>query len=220
MGDKIKKAKTIAKAMINPLPIGEEWFEKRMEICNACERNTKNMSKKELSTIDKIKLATNLCPEGDHCTACGCCTHRKASQKDQACGLKDEGLPTKWPALEVESKIDHKITAENLTPEVGNLQILSKQIVYDLGESSEERIEFSISMKRKGGFDVKSTTVGCSCTVAESIKLDEDTYKFDIVFSTKSFKSGADITRNFTVQYYPSASKIEKAVVTIKLKMK
>jgi len=220
MGEKIKKIKTIAKAMINPLPEGEDWFEKRMEFCNTCDRNTKNMTKEQLSTMDKIKLATSLCPEGDHCTACGCCTHRKAASKNQACGLAEIGLNPKWPALELDSKLDTKITAENLTPEVGELRMDSKQMIYDLGESAEERIDFSISMKRKGGFDIKSTEVSCKCTVADPIKTDEESYRFDIALSTKSFRAGANIERTFTIQYYASSSRIEKAIVTIKLKMK
>lgn len=213
-----EKVKTIVKAFTEPLPIGEAWYEERMGICNACERNTKNMEQEALAALDRIKLTVGLCPEGDHCTACGCCTHRKASQKSEACGMVDLGLPPKWTALTVTTNLDKKITAENLTPTVGRLMIADKKILYDLGESANERHDFSIGLSRSGHFKIKSITAACGCTVAVSEETGENAHKISITLTVKSLKPGNTTLKNLTVHYYGDSAKAEELPIQIKFK--
>jgi len=215
-----KKAKTIAKAFLNDLPEGEKWYEDRIAICEGCEYNTKNIDKEKLSAKDKLKLTVHLCPEGDHCTACGCCTHRKASQKSESCGLVDLKLPPKWPALEVETKVDKKITIENITPESGELVIDDREVIYDLGLVEEERIDFILKVTRLGGLDVKNVEVGCRCTVAETEVIDKNSSQFEIAISTKDLRKSLTLTRIFSVHYFVTGKRVDKLSIKIKLKVK
>lgn len=217
MKNRIQKVKTIIKAFTEPLPVGKDWFEKRMEICNACERNTKNIPKGELSFADEMKKEFAVCPEGDHCTACGCCTHRKAGQKTETCGLIELGLEPKWVALEIPSKVDSKLAIENITPEMGILSSQNGLLVYNLGKVSEERVSFTIGLKRKNGLDVKSVDIGCKCTVADVRVISENEQHFDIVLSTKDFRPTMNIERSFTVKYFDSKGSVFETVVKIKL---
>lgn len=216
----IEKAKTIFKAFTEPLPVGEAWYEERIKICETCDYNTKNMGKEELSAVDRVKLTVGLCPEGDHCTACGCCTHRKASQKSEQCGLADIGKEPKWPALSVKSSLDKKITVENLTPLIGSLKLADKKLLYDLGESAGERFEFSIALSRQGSFRIKSVTVGCSCTVADPVEIGENSYRLDITLSVKNLKAGNTTLKSFTINYYGDSNKAEELGGQIKFKKK
>lgn len=208
------------KAFTEELPVNEKWYQDRIAICDACELNTKNMDKASLSAADKLKLTIHFCPEGDHCTACGCCTHEKSSQKGEECGMAEINWPPKWPALEVESKLDRRISAENLSPEAGVLRVGEKHIVYDLGETSQERIDFSILIKRKGGLDVQSAVAGCRCAVANTEIIDKNSAKFQLTISTKDFKKGIDIKRAFTVNHYITNRKVKATKIIIKVKMK
>lgn len=217
MGRKIDKAKSIVKAFVNPLPKGEDWFERRLEICNSCEYNSKNMEKAKLMAEDHIKDML-LCPEKTHCTACGCCIPQKPSQKDQTCGLIEAGLQPKWFPIEVKTPKDSNLKAENLTDEVGSLQTFGTEIIYDLGEVSAPKVEFSLLLTRKGGFNIKSVDAGCSCTVASPEKLSENSYRFNIALSTKKFSKGAATMRSFKIEYYTTPSRTVTIPVKIKAK--
>lgn len=221
MGGKIDKVKTIYKAFTEELPVDQEWFQKRMEICNSCEWNSKNIDPEKLATKHKVILKT-IC-KGDekmNCTACGCCLPQKPSQKSETCGLIELGKEPKWSALEVKIPKDKELITENLTPEIGSLKKFGNEIIYDLGESSDLKITFSLSMTRESGFDIITTQVGCKCTVAEPVELSKNSYRFDTSLSTKDFNSGANITRNLYVKYYGPKSKPIEAVIKIKLKKK
>jgi hypothetical protein len=217
MKNRIQKIKTIVKAFTEPLPIGKDWYEKRMEICNACDKNTKNIPKGGLSFTDEMKKEFAVCPEGDHCTACGCCTHRKASQKTETCGLVELGLEPKWVALELPSKSDSKLTVENITPEMGVLAPQNGLLVYNLGNVSSERVSFTVGLKRKNGLHVKSVDIGCKCTVADVRVISENEQHFDIILSTKDFRPSVNIERTFTVKYFGSKGESLETLVKIKL---
>jgi len=220
MSNIIQKAKSIASAFTGELPVDEKWYKDRMEICNGCEFNTKNMDKESLSASDKLQLTIHACPEGDHCTLCKCCTHRKASQKVEQCGMAEKGLKPKWPSLLMASKIDKGIIVINNTPESGDLLSTAEGIIFDMGETDKERVDFEIVIKRKGGLDIKSTVAGCKCTVADVFKLDNESAKFKMAISTTSFVKGRDITRYLTIEHYTTQKKVEKLVITLKIKSK
>jgi hypothetical protein len=217
MKEKIKKIGTIVKSFREPLPIGEEWYEKRMEICNSCEMNIRNIPSEKHTLEDKLKKRVRFCPEGDHCTACGCCTHRKASQKIETCGMIEIGLEPKWNALEVEYKLDSDLTVENITPLSGKITTQDSMLVYDLGTVKTDRSNFTIGLRSKGVFEVKTVSIGCKCTVADVRVISENEQHFDITISTKDIRPGMNIERSFTVEYFGKRGHLSKAVVKIKL---
>lgn len=202
----LKKAKDIGKAFVNPLPVGEDWYEKRIEICRTCPKNTNNVEDSKLSFVDKAKIKTGLCDNGNHCLACGCCIERKCSLKSEVCGLKELGEEPKWNALEVESKRDKRLKVENLSPGVCNLSMENGEYIVEFLESSDLKLSLSIKISRSNGLEVKSHQASCGCTLANMETVDKTSAIFNLDISTKKFKEGLN-TRNFSVTYFENLKK-------------
>lgn len=197
----LKKAKTIVKAFLEELPTEEKWYQDRLEICNSCEYNTRNILASELKLTDKIKISTGVCDNNNHCTACGCCIERKCSVKQEVCGKTVIGLEPNWVALEVESIVDKGVSAENITPNIGDLTIEGGDFIYDIHPTSDSKVSFSIQLKRKGGLDIKNYNAGCSCTVGNIETIDKDTCRMDIDISTLKFKENQLTEKTLYVTY-------------------
>lgn len=211
-----KKAKTIAKAFTNKLPVGEAWYEKRLEICNSCEFNTKNIDKNLLSITDRIQINSGLCDNNNHCTACKCCIERKCSVKTETCGLVKIGKTPKWIALEQPSQIDETLSITNLTPEMGDISWENTGFIYDLGVTSEPKLVMKFRVSKKGGLNVISQNAGCSCTVGHVIEVDDETVEFIVELSTLNFRSGEENKRSITITYEDRASKTKTLQITFK----
>lgn len=213
----MKKAKTIAKAFVNKLPEGEDWYEKRLEICNSCDYNTKNKDRSELSVKDKLQIGSKVCDNGNHCTACGCCIERKCSVKTEECGAVKLGLPPKWESLETVSEIDDTLSIENLTPEVGKVTTDKTGFYYDFGEVYKPKISCKFRLKKSGGLDVINQSASCSCTVGDLEVIDKETTELSVDISTLTFKEGEETTRSLNVTY--SENKRNKTIkITFKCK--
>lgn len=195
----IKKAKVIAKAFLSDLPIGEDWYEERLAICNTCEYNTKNKNKSELSITDRIKISTGVCDNSNHCTACGCCIERKCSVKSEVCGLQSIGKTPKWTPIESFSDIDDKLSVENLSPNKCRLKFNENRFIFDFGTVSENKISVSFKLTRKGGLDIVNQRAGCSCTVSDVQKIDDNTQIFNVDISTKSFRANQETNKTLFV---------------------
>lgn len=215
----IKKAKTIVKAFLSELPIGEKWYEDRLEICNTCEYNSKNIEKGKLSMADRIKVATGLCDNNNHCTACGCCIERKSSVKSETCGLASIDKDPKWIALEVESTVNKDISLINITPEIGVLTYGDSGFVYDFGSSDKKIITAKFQIKdNKNKLSIKSYNAGCSCTVGEMQVIDDYTAEFKVDISTVNFRPNDVNTRAMTIVYNVEGKNYTKSInVTFKV---
>ena len=212
----LKKARTIVKAFTSKLPEGESWYESRLEICNACEFNTKNTPKDKLSITDRIQINSGVCDNNNHCTACGCCVERKCSVKSETCGLEKIGKTPKWIALEQPSQLDDTITLENLTPEMGDIFWGEREFIYDLGATSNPKLLMKFRVSKKDGLNVISQNAGCSCTVGHVIEVDENTVEFIVELSTLNFRSGEENKRSITITYEDRASKTKDLKITFK----
>lgn len=213
-----KKAKTIAKAFIEPLPEGQDWYEKRLSICKACPYNTENIESKDLSLQDKLQIKTGLCDNGNHCTACKCCIERKCATRTENCGLEKIDLDPKWKALSVQSKIRPELTLENMTPNNGNIIVEDNQFTYDFGIQTDSRLQFIFRLRRaKGELDIKSWRVGCSCTAVDSMSdIDKNTMEFAVSVSTNGFRQGWNERKLFIIHNMYSNTPEE---VTINIKV-
>jgi hypothetical protein len=201
----MKKIKNIAKAFINSLPEGEPFYENRLEICNSCEYNTKNVDKDKLSMTDRIKISTGICDNNNHCTACGCCIERKCSVKEETCGLISIGESPKWTAIIVPSNEDDRVSIENLSEDTAKLTVNSGKgkagFIFDFGETSDQKLSTSFLLTKEDGLDVKNYTAGCSCTVGEMTEIDDKTCRFDVGISTITFREGEETTRTLQINY-------------------
>ena len=188
-----KKVKTIAKAFINPLPTGEEWYEKRLEICKGCEYNSANIAPDKLSFGTKIKIQSGLCDNGNHCTACGCCIERKCGSRVSECGLVELKMEPKWKALDIESEssnffLEYEGTDAILT--LGNVNG-REEFLFDFGQSSANVLKTEFKIKNKSPFEVIKYEVSCGCTHPEVIEREsENSYNIVVNLSTLKFREG------------------------------
>ena len=214
----IKKVKTIVKSYLEELPINEDWYKKRLEICDTCPLNSKNISKESLSITDRALIKSGICDNGNHCTACKCCIERKASVKIEECGLAKIGQKPKWNAIEVESNIDRDISVINLSPESGNFTIGKSNFDYDFGKVNSPKVSMKFQVKRKTKIEVKSFNNPCKCTVGELKQVDDNTVEFNVDISTVDFKKGIN-SRSLIITYYTNNLKNNTKNVNIIFKI-
>jgi hypothetical protein len=214
----LKKAKTIAKAFINELPEGEDWYKKRLEICSVCPYNTKNIPKDQLKISEKMKIASGVCDDNHFCTACGCCIVRKAAVKSEECGLTKLYMDPKWSALLAQSKLNQTITMENMTPEEGSIVVEDTQFTYDFGIRKEERLQLVFRLTRlKAPLNIKAIRPGCTCTsVDETKEIDENTIEVTVSLSTKGFRRGLN-GRKLYVEHFLTKQKVDEVTINLKV---
>lgn len=189
----LKKVKTIAKAFINPLPVGEDWYEKRLEICNGCEYNSANVDPEKLSFGAKLKIQSGFCDNGNHCTACGCCIERKCGSKVSECGLSEINLEPKWKAIEIESESSNFFLEYIGTDAVLSLTKVNdrEEFLFDFGQSSANVLKAEFKLNSKNPFEVIKYEVSCGCTHPEIIQKEtENSYNILVNLSTLNFREG------------------------------
>ena len=200
----LKKAKTIYKAFTEDLPVNEEWYQKRLEICNTCDKNSLNVPKEDLTFVDKLKEKTGMCvgENNSHCTACGCCIFQKCSQKTEVCGLKEIGKTPKWFALEVEdiSGVVIKTNSKDIKVSVGG-----KEVLFDFGTSTEKTLSDEITVVGTNIAFIKHT-VSCGCTHLDNVEqVDKNTLKLNVKISTLGFRPGLN-EKTLTIYYFDKNS--------------
>jgi hypothetical protein len=194
----LRKIKTIAESFINKLPLEEEWYQNRLDICAVCPKNTDNME--FLSGDLKVKTRV-LCPETRACSACGCCIDRKASVKSEVCGLVEIGEEPKWSAIEIESKKDKNLKVENL-----RLNEITMS-VNDLGQyeavvsTDKPKIDFEFKLTRGNKIEVREVVKTCSCTSSDTIENPDGTTNVIFTISTKGFTQNKQVSKTIVVKY-------------------
>lgn len=195
----IKKAKTIAKAYLSELPVGEEWYENRLSECNNCVYNSDNIKKEELSLLQKIRIEAGA---SRFCTICLCPIDRKCSAKTEECALSKltPPQPPKWGMLEVESTIRDGVTVENLMPETTTLSSYNSEYLFDFGITKEKTIECKFKIFRKNGLRVLSVNPACGCTVPKVESFNNKSAILSIRISTIGFNQGVN-EKTLAVKY-------------------
>lgn len=196
----IKKIKTIANAFLSPLPVGEEWYEKRVATCNDCEMNSKNISDPTFMQQVETKAKSLVCDDGNHCTACGCCVLRKCAVKASICGMVELETPRtpKWKAIETESfaGISLEVVGGEYFATAG-----VKEILFDFGASSENVVKAEFILKSVSDFTFSKTTVSCGCTHVEKVTpINKRNITFNVSMSTLGFRTGLN-EKLLTVEY-------------------
>lgn len=222
--ERVEQGKQIAKALTTPLPEAEKWFQDRLATCNGCEWNTKNKpyEEGELSLLERVGkgIKDKVCESKNYCRACGCCIELKASLMESTCGLVELENPQepKWIAIETKSPIDDNISIINLSPKAGKTSTETSNIIYDFGTTNMKKLTARFQIKRKGGFNFKTFTVGCSCTAANPKVIDKETVEFSVDISTLSFRKGLT-KRTMSVSYYETPNVLKAVSVMFKVTM-
>lgn len=215
MSNLIKKGVTIAKAFLNDLPEGQDWYEERLKICGPCEYSTANKAEEELTFTDKLKIKSGLCGEGPHCTACGCCIRQKTSVKTEVCGLVELGKTPKWTPLEVTNKSgDLSILLTNSSDIVKST---STEFLYDFGVKNDNVVKTTFIFRSKKNIKFSKTSVGCGCTHVENVEtLDDKNLKLDVTISTVGFRQGLN-EKTMNIEYKDSSSNFKTVTIRFRL---
>ena len=194
----LQKAKTIAESFLNKLPVEEQWYKDRLEICRTCPKNTDNME--DLSTDLRLKTKM-LCPENRVCSACGCCIDRKAAVKSEVCGVVEVEEVPKWFPVEVKSKKDPNLVVENLRLGGYGMSLNDNAQYEVVCETKEPKIDFVFRFKRGGSIQVREVVKTCSCTSSNVVHNDDGTADVTFTISTRSFKQNKEVTKTVVVKY-------------------
>ncbi len=207
-----KKIRNIAQAMLNPLPVGEPWYEERLKICTECPLNSDNVEAIE-GALHEVREFR--CPETRYCTACGCCIDRKAAVKAEECGAVDKGLAPKWTALEYADVNNQGFHIENLTPEICNLKQDGKKFLFDFGYIDQPKVEGVFEIEMPQGVTFKTAIAGCSCTVTTPELKEGNILHFPYKVSTTGFRDGSMTDKNISIYFTRNGV---DSVVNIKLR--
>ena len=214
----LKKVKTIANAFIEPLPKGEDWYEARLKICGGCEYNTANIASDKLSIADKIKKASGLCDNGNHCKACGCCIERKCATKSENCGMIELGETPKWTALDVESFVNKGISIINLSPGISSLKAEKAAFSLTFENVKDNKLDFRFQVHRNySKLKIKNYRPSCSCISVNSMEnVDVNTYEFDVSVSTTGFRDGIN-ERKLFISYFERGSFVSEIMLILNI---
>ncbi len=186
---KVNKAKVIARAFLKDKSNKPNWHKERLEICETCPLNSKNLP--DATVIDKMK---------PRCSACGCFILEKTSQETEMCGKADIGEEPLWPALKVETSSSSNLDLINLSPDKINVDLNKDYYLVNYGDTkkgSDSLITLQFTSKDSlEPIECKST---CGCTTPAKPKLiDKNT--MEISFSVRTTRASR-IVSTVTVYY-------------------
>lgn len=196
----IRKGITIIKALFSDTPSDEDWYKRRVSICETCPLNSKNAE--SVSTLHE-STSKHVCKSGPVCTACGCCIELKAGVKTESCGLTEKpelGAP-KWGPVLLKPKKNLRFSVEDLNTNGSKLSYGDNGSVILEVEAEGNSVELSARVSAKGSFEVLSIMAGCSCTAHNIVKESDNSYKVSFTISLRSFKQGVITQKSATVRY-------------------
>lgn len=201
----LKKAVTIAKSMINDLPVDQKWYQDRISACAACPLNTENMTPEQISNLSaKMKFTLEYGCKKDEkrlCSICGCCTDRKAAVKSETCPKKDIGQEPEWLPIQIENSLDKNIVIENLTPDHGRIFQNGAVFFINLKKTDKPVLNFDIIVQNLKGLKFHYQRVGCSCLLSSVTTIDDKSLRVETKISIKDFRPGLN-ERSMEIDYF------------------
>lgn len=183
------------------------WYEKRLEICSVCPKNSKNIESKSNATKGWELIA------GAHCVSCGCTVTEKTKLESSQCP------ENKWFPIAENYNDEYKIF--NLQKDKTNLSYNkeTKQYTLHLGHVKVgNKAEGSIFLE-VGENDIKgvpSFTSSCGCTKPTPVQL-ENGYRIDVNY--KNVNRVGDISQSIKIQFTNSKNKPQLMIVLVKGKI-
>lgn len=201
-----KKVTRIANALKNKvtgnLPVGEEWYEKRVEACRSCEHNSNIKKPKTVMETIEHSAHSAKCFGNDFCTLCTCCIELKCSEKEEYCKLKDLGQKPKWDALQVQlnDKGIFTFSLTNNNPEIGTLtNTKDNRFIYVIKETSLNMLKFSFDVSDVMDIDFERVQATCGCTLPTPTKISDKRMRIDVELSLVNFSKGLN---QKTIKFY------------------
>lgn len=187
-----------------------DWYKERLEKCDACRYNTKNIP---LSLLP-IGLYISSKVGKARCSICGCFIKQKAWAKTEECAIaetndrplyieREKDEKPRWSRLEfhtVESdefnliSTDHKKYNIGLSEDENSFQI--KLNPTEKGEN----IKFSFILQSKHKMAITQIHASCGCTNPELELIDRYNHKVFVEVNTKAFGLG-DFKKSLDIYY-------------------
>ena len=173
----MNKIKNIIEGFSGDLPTEEDWYKKRISLCNSCEFNSANGAPLSVACAGIKKLA---CPSADKgsCNQCCCCVEQKCKVKSEACPKgKWTALTAKGGDFEVELVSPGKLTKSN------------GGFIVDVGMINGNNLPIILRTKSlKTNLFYDRVDVGCGCTTTSPKEIQRGReYEHKVNISLSSF---------------------------------
>lgn len=197
---KISKSAVIINALTEELPVNETWYQKRLAICDGCEQNSANAGGVKGIKNNLIKIAGGLLGvEEPQCNACGCFITKKASQKEEECGMASLGLKPLWPRLMVNT-IGKDFNIYNNNPEKINIDANEHFYLITYIEPQNNNSNTSIQILVEGEMNINKIRVGCGCTTPTFLKISNGLYQVNVSINMNKVALG-DFQKDMYIDY-------------------
>ena len=182
-----------------------DWYKERLEKCEGCKFNTKNVpnSMLPLSLYVSKKIGKN------RCSVCTCFIKQKAWSKTEECAL-GEGLPrpswmdrqysidfydekSRWNRLELITMDSDEFNVISTDDKQYNIDLSkdgkSFEIIFEPVEKGNS-IRFSFVLESKHDMKITASETSCGCTSSNLNIIDSRHFKFNIEIHTAGFGIG------------------------------
>lgn len=199
--EKVGKIKTIYRAFTKQSDIDPKILEKRREICNSCDFNSKNKEDKGLFN----EIRSNVIKE-PFCTACGCQIKQKTASETEVCGAVYFDLKPKWNRIKVETMDKTDLNIINLSPDKINvdLDVSGEHFVIDCGEVdmfSTHAYKILVEGKEEG-YKLLVAEPSCHfCTTVERETQDAKRDVLNVTFNLSAETQGVGVSKNVFLFY-------------------
>lgn len=202
-----------------------EWYKERLEKCDKCKFNTKNIP----SSILPISLYVSNMIGKHRCGICTCFIKQKAWSKTEECAI-GEGLPMpSWMAryaYDYEEEKSRWNRKELITMDSDEFNVISTdEKLYNIDLSKEgdkfeiefgnlkqgEDLKFTFILESRHDMKITAAETSCGCTSHNLSILDSKHFKFNVGIRTAGFGEGRFI-KHMTVHYMKEGSDVEETI--------
>lgn len=192
-----------------------DWFKDRLEKCDGCKYNTKNIPNSMLPTDLYISKMLGK----PRCSICTCFIKQKAWSKTEQCAMgetkkrpdwitygqmnkdnREEALWNRMELITLDKDLFNLISDDH---EKYNTDLSEDKAGFDINLGNIPRgsdADFTFTLESRKPIQLRATHASCSCTVPKVQHLDDKHIRFNIHITCGKFGKG-EFDRTMTVDY-------------------
>lgn len=203
-----------------------DWYKERLEKCDSCKFNTKNVSNSmlPLSLYVSKKIGKN------RCSVCTCFIKQKAWSKTEECAIGERLPLPSWMGRQYSNDFYEEKSRWNrielITMDSDEFNVLStndKQYNIDLSQDGKSfeikfepvkkgnNIEFAFVLESRHDMKITASETSCGCTSSNLNIIDSRHFKFNMKIKTDEFGIGRFV-KHMTVHYQREGSNKEESI--------
>lgn len=207
--------KDILKARYTSMNENEDWRERRLEICNTCPLNSKNIDKTKWTVKLKGQVALN--HGKDTCSACGCGVKAKTKVPHAVCGLEELSKQPLWGPIETLVD-DSTVNIQNISTTPLKTFVKDGEYWLDYGTIRyKQETDVRLSLEPKKEISNINISASCGCTVPKvekkgnkvNVKIEYDTKRIGKFTKTVVLSYVIDKTKKLK-KVFKITGKVEK----------